>query len=447
MVVTGPTATSRSGFRAFLIVSAGQLVSGLGSTMSAFAVQFWVYAETDSVTNLAMIALAYTIPQVIISPFAGALVDRWDRRVVMLGADVVAAAVTAALALLYAADLLAVGHVIASVAVIGITSTFQQPAWMASIPLLVRKEQLGRANGLGQLIGGVTAVLAPLLAGAVLQFSSLQGVLLVDLATFAAAVITLAIVRFPRPAPAPAAQRRSLRAEAIHGWRFVRERPGLLGLLWTVGGVNFSLTFFNVLLLPLVLTIASNDGAAGAVLAVTGAGAIVGAAAVSAWGGPKRKVRGMMMTIAVAGVFIAVAGMRPSLVVVSATCFAVVAVIPVANTASQVIWQTKVPLEMQGRVFAIRRMISESITPLAFLIAGPLADNVFEPLLAADGGLAESIGALIGTGAGRGIGFMYLLTGLATAAMALYGYSRPRIRHLETELPDQVGEAAAPAPA
>src|SRR3989304_2442797 len=156
MVVTELRGTSRSGFRAFLAVWAGQLVSGLGSTMSAFAVEFWGDAETGAGTNLAMIPL----PQVIISPFAGARGDRWDRRVVMLGADVVAAAVTAALALLYAAGLLAVGYVIASVAIIGITSTFQQPAWMASIPLLVHKGQLGRANGLGQLIGGVTAVLA-----------------------------------------------------------------------------------------------------------------------------------------------------------------------------------------------------------------------------------------------------------------------------------------------
>ncbi len=406
--------------------------------MTAFAVEIWVYTETRSVTNLAMISLAYALPQVVASPLAGAVVDRHDRRTVMIAADVAAAMATTALLVLYGMDRLAIGHIVIAAAALGVSGAFQGPAWTASISLLVPKAQLGRANGLVQLIGGVTAVLAPLLAGVLLALADLRLVLIADLATFAVAVATLTVVRFPRPPRTPQEEGTSLLAEAKQGWRFVRERPGLFGLLWTVGGVNFALTFFNIMLVPLVVALTTNSGAVGAVLSIASLGSIAGALAVSAWGGPRRKVRAMMGTIAIVGGCIVLAGVRPSLVLVGGACLAVMAIVPVTNTASQVIWQTKVPPGMQGRVFAIRRMISEAITPAAFLLAGPLADGVFEPLLQPGGGLANTVGAVIGTGDGRGIGFMYVLTGLAMSTMALIGYTRPRIRHLEEELPDQL---------
>ena len=287
--MTAPVATT-SGLRTFFTVWAGQLVSVTGSTMSAFAVQFWIYSETGSVTNLAMVSLAFSLPSVLVSPFAGALVDRWDRSRVMFASDTVAAVATLALAVLYATDSLELWHVFLAVAVIGLSNAFQEPAWLASIPLLVPKAHLGRANGLVQLNQGVSLVLAPALAGAVLVTAGLQAVLFIDVATFFVAMIALLIVRFPRPEGHATANTSSLRAEAAVGWRFVRERPGLFGLLWIYAGVNFSLAFANVLLIPLVVAFAS-EGAAGGVFSAAGIGLITGSVAVSAWGGPKRRVR------------------------------------------------------------------------------------------------------------------------------------------------------------
>jgi len=124
---------------------------------------------------------------------------------------------------------------------------------------------------------------------------------------------------------------------------------------------------------------------------------------------------------------------------IAVAAFLLMAVVPVANTASQVLWQLKVPAGVQGRVFAIRRMISQAIAPIAMLAAGPLADRVFEPLLAEGGALASSVGSVIGTGPGRGIGFMFVVSGALTGVVALVGYSLPRVRNIETELPDSVG--------
>ncbi len=434
---TGPT-PAPGGMRTFFTVWGGQLISVVGTTMSGFGLSIWVYVETGSVTKLAMASLAFALPATLLSPIAGALVDRWDRRVVMLAADTIAGIGTLAIALLYMNDALELWHIYLVAAVGAVANTFQMPAWLASIPLLVPKQHLGRANGMVQLNDGLSMVVAPVLAGVLLAAFDLPGVLIVDLATFVVAVITLGLVHFPRPEGHAETSTGTVRGDAIAGWRWVKDRPGLFGMLWIFAGVNFTLSFTNVLLFPLVLSFAS-EASAGTVLSVAGLGVMVGSIAVSAWGGPKRRIRGLMGSIVAAGILLATAGLHQAVWAIALPSFFFMALVPVANTSSQVLWQLKVPPALQGRVFSIRRMISSAISPIAILSAGPLADKVFEPLLAKGGSLASSVGSIIGTGPGRGIGFMVVLSGLSAAVMGVIGYALPHIRHVETELPDYVG--------
>ena len=431
------TSTPATGMRTFFTVWGGQLISVVGTSLTGFGLSIWVYVQTGSVTNLALVSLALAVPATVISPFAGALVDRWDRRIVMLAADTAAGLGTLAIAVLFMTDSLALWHIYLVVAIGSIGNAFQVPAWMASIPLIVPKQQLGRANGLVQLNDGLSLVLAPVLAGVLLAVFDLPGVLIVDLATFAVAVATLSVVRFPRPQGHAETTTGTLWGDAAVGWRWVKDRPGLLGLLEIYAAVNFTLAFINVLIFPLALAFAS-EASAGTVLSVAGVGAVAGSIAVSAWGGPAQRVRGMMIAIATGGIAVAAMGARASIPLIAVSGFILMAVVPVANTSSQVLWQLKVPPAVQGRVFAIRRMVSSAIAPIAILAAGPLADKVFEPLLAKDGGLASSVGAVIGTGPGRGVGFMFIVAGLLTTLIAVLGYARPRVRHLETDLPDYV---------
>jgi MFS family permease len=434
-IPTGPA----SGMRTFFTVWAGQLVSVVGTTLTAFGLQIWVYTETESVTALAIASLAYGVPATLISPIAGALVDKWDRRRVMLAADSLAGVATLIIAVLFFTDSLEVWHIYCLVGVGSIGNAFQSPAWMASIPLIVAKKHLGRANGLVQLNDGLSLVLAPALAGVILVTFGLGGVLITDAATFMVAIGTLMMVRIPRPKGHAETATGSVFGDAKAGWRYIKDRPGLFGLLWVYAGVNFALAFVNVLIIPLVLAF-STEAAVGAMFSAVGVGAIVGSIVVSAWGGPQKRVRGTMIAIAIAGAASAFAGIAPSLLVVGLGGFFMMAVVPAANTASQVLWQTKVPPAVQGRVFAIRRMIASAISPIALLAAGPLADNVFEPLLAENGALAGSVGALIGTGPGRGVGLMFILSGLMVVVIAAIGYALPRVRNLETELPDHIEE-------
>jgi DHA3 family macrolide efflux protein-like MFS transporter len=443
-----PAVPASLGMRTFLTVWAGQLVSITGTTLTGFGLQVWVYLETGSVTRLAMVTLAFALPSVLLSPIAGALVDRWDRRLTMLGADVLAGAATLVIAALYFTGNLEVWHLYLLAGVGALGNAFQVPAWMAAIPLLVPKKHLGRANGLVQANEAVALVAAPVLAGAMLATIGLGAVLLADVATFLVAVATLVVVRFPPTPKGEFAATGSLRADVATGWRYLRARGGLLWLLVIYAGVNFVLAFVDVLLIPLVLSFAS-EAAAGGILSAAGTGMLVGSLVMSTWGGPKRqRIAWIMGGIAVGGLCVIVTGLRPSLPVIAVGSVLLMLGSPVVNATSQVVWQLKVAPEMQGRVFALRRMVSQAAFPLGILLAGPLADGVFEPLLAADGALAGSVGRLIATGPGRGIAFLFILAGLGTMLMAAAGWLHPRVRCLEEEIPDQLPEvptgAAAP---
>lgn len=440
----GPTAAPS--MRTFLLVWAGQLVSVTGTALTGFSLQVWIYLETGSVTRLALVGLAYALPAVLLSPFAGVLADRIDRRLAMLGADVLAGLSTLALALLYFTGSLEVWHIYLLSGLGAIGNTLQVPAWMAAISLLVPKKHLGRANGLVMTSEAVSVVVAPAAAGALLVTLGLGAVLLTDAATFAVGVATLAVARFPLHPKAASAEVPSIFGEMAAGWRYLRERGGLLGLLLIYAGVNFVLAFTNVLVIPLIVSF-SSETSAGAVLSAAGLGMLAGSLAVSAWGGPKgRRIAWIMGGIAAAGAAVVVVGLRRSVLLIAAAYVVMSLLLPVVNTASQVVWQVKVPPGMQGRVFSLRRMLAQAASPLAIVLTGPLADRVFEPMFADGGSLSGSVGRVIGTGPGRGIGFMFLLAGLGTALMAALGWLNPRIRHLETEIPDQVADApAAPA--
>jgi len=425
--------------RSFVIVWFGQLVSITGTTLTAFGLQFFIYTETGSVTRVALVALAYALPAVVLAPIAGSIADRADRRTVMMLADVAAGAATASLLWALSSDSLPFGFILFATAVGSSANAFQDPAWLASIPVLVPRAQLGRANGMVQLNQGVAIVVAPVIAGALLAAGGLRAVLLVDLLTFGVGVITLASVRFP-PYTKDEAPGRSIRSDSTFAWRYLRERPGLFGLLWIYGGVNFMMSMTNVLLIPLVLSF-STETALGAILSVAGIGAIAGSLVVSTYGEPKQLVRTIMLGIGASGLLTALAGVRASILIIAIPFVLLLFVNPIVNGASQVIWQTKVAEGAQGRVFSLRRMIAQAISPIAILLAGPLADGVFEPALAPGGSLAGSIGSMIGTGPGRGIGFLFIVGGTGMALLAAMGWLQPRVRNIETELPDLAGRS------
>jgi MFS family permease len=424
---------------AFAAMWLAQVVSLLGSGLTWFALGVWIFQQTGSATRFALLSFCAALPGVVFAPLAGVLVDRWDRRRAMMLGDAGSGLCTLVLVALVWSGRLAVWHIYAVVMVSAAASALQALAFNAATTLVVPKRHLGRASGLSQLGLALSHVLAPVLAGMLIGQVGLGGVLLIDCATMTAALLVLAVVRIPRPPGAPegAAARPPVWREAAAGWSFVRRRRGLVGLLLLFAAANFSLGMLQVLLTPLVLAFAST-AVLGAVLSVAGAGMLAGSVVMSLWGGPRRRVVGILGCLALMGTIFLLGGARPNAALIAGAAFVVMFALPVLEGCSQAIWQTKVAPALQGRVFAVRSMVSWSAMPLAYLLAGPLADHVFEPLLASGGPLAASLGRVVGVGPGRGIGLLFVLVGVLLLCAVAAAWRSPAVRGVERDLPDAV---------
>jgi MFS transporter, DHA3 family, macrolide efflux protein len=428
------------GMRTFFIIWLGQLVSLIGSELSAFGLGVWIFEKTHQATPFALVALTTALPRLFISPFAGVLVDRWNRRWIMMIADTISALMTLSAAFLLFSNQLAIWHVYVIVLVSSICSAFQEPAYMASITMLVPKKDFGRANGMMQASEAFGRLVAPMLAGVLYVAVKLSGIFVVDFVSFFFAVGALMLVRIPQPEiqKADTDEKSSMWTDVLVGWRYLTARAGLVGMLIYFALVNFLLNLSAVLGSPLILNFAKAD-AYGLVQSVAGLGMLVGSIAMSTWGGPKRKMYGVYSFIGLMGAAMIVIGLKPSVPVIAVGYFIFLFALPMGSGSSRAIWQAKVEPKVQGRVFATRSMISTSMVPLAFLIAGPLADKVFGPLMIEGGALADTVaGQMLGVGAGRGVGLIFVIAGAMLLVVTAVAYAYPRMRLVEDELPDVV---------
>ena len=436
-----------AGMRVFSVIWFGQLVSTLGSGLTAFALGVWIYQKTGSTTLFALNLLAYALPNLIVAPFTGALVDRMDRRWMMILSDTGAGLSTLSVALLFFTGRLEVWQIYIATAANAAFSTIQWPAYSAATTLLVPKAQLGRASGMVQIGEAASQLISPAVAGALLVRSGLQGVVLVDFATYLFAVFTMLLIRIPAPEISPEGRegRGSLLKEAMYGWKYITARSGLFGLLLVFAATNFLSGLTSPLIAPMVLDMASPE-VLGYLASTVGVGMLVGTLVMSVWGGPKRRIHGVLGFLMLAGLFTALLGLRPSISLMAVAGFGLMFTMPIINGSSQAIWQSKVAPDLQGRVFSVRRVIAWSTTPLAYLLAGPLADRVFKPLLNEGGALTGSVGRVIGVGPGRGTGFFFIVIGFLGTLAAFSGYFNPRVRLVEDELPDAVPEEGKISP-
>jgi MFS family permease len=442
------------GLLIFGLIWLGQLVSLIGSGLTEFGIGVWVYQRSGSATEFALIAFFTTLPHVVVSPLAGALVDRWDRRWVMIGSDCGAALSSLTVALLAWSGNLQVWQVYLAVFVTSSCVAFQFPAYASLVTHLVPKAQLGRANGLIGLAWSAGLIAAPPLAAALLGRVGLTGLILLDLVTFLVGVSTLLVARVEGPAAVsrPAATGTSLLREVGAGWSYIASRPGLRELLIIFVPVNFTVGLTNVLFAPLVLSFAPPE-VLGTIVAIgAGGGFLVGSLLMTAWGGPKRRVLGILGPGPLLALGLLALGLWPSAPLIAIAGFLYFVCQPIINSCDQTLWQSKVAREVQGRVFATRRAIEHAAVLLAYLVAGPLADQVFNPLLTPSGPLATSVGLVLGVGPGRGIGLLLVLLGLVTLLALAWGALSPRVRQIDRELPDidrdlpaTVGEVAPPS--
>jgi MFS family permease len=428
-----------AGMTAFIIVWLGQIVSVLASSMSHFGLTIWMYQQTESAMAMGLMQVFFITPFLLLSPIAGVMVDRHNRKLMMMVSDLAAVVATGGIFILYAAGRLEFWRLYVAASLNGVGNTFQWPAYSAAISTMVPKTQYGRANGLMSLIDAGPGVLAPLLAGATLPLIGLAGILTIDVLTFFIAIGALLLVQVPQPARTAEGERGrgSIWREAAYGFRYIFQRPSLLGLQLIFFCGNLFSGIWYTLLAPMVLARTGSDSVIFGLVQSAGAiGGVAGGVAMSAWGGFKRRVHGVIAGWFLASIASALVGIGQGASLWLPAMFLATMFVPLINTSNQSIWQAKVAPDVQGRVFSARRLIAWFTNPISPVIAGSLADFVLEPAMRGEGGLASLFGWLVGIGPGAGMGLLMVICGLGGMLVAGVSVFVPAIRNAEAILPD-----------
>jgi DHA3 family macrolide efflux protein-like MFS transporter len=411
--------------RNFLLFWFGQSLSEIGTRLTGFGLSIWVYQNTHAVTQLSLVIFFTTLPGVLITPLVGALVDRWNRRWTIIISDILAALITLTLALLLLTHNLQLWYIYISAFLTSLCGSFQMTAKSAAIPMMVKSNQIGRANGLTQFSTAVAQLTTPILAGILIAKLQLQSLLLIDFSTYVIALFTLLFIKIPQPESSDKSGKgiTTIFDEIIDGWENISSRPFLVLLLAFMTIHFFISGMTTVLIDPLILSFSSAT-TFGNVMAVAGCGMVVGSLFMSTWGGGKKIISTLFIFSVVNGIGLIIAGIKPFIPTITFGITLSFFTLPIILGTNFTIWQTNVHPKLQGRVLSLFYTAAGLALSLGNLSASPLADKLLEPMLSPDGLLANTVGRLLETGEGRGIGFLMVMAGffVVFASLSFYTY-------------------------
>jgi MFS transporter, DHA3 family, macrolide efflux protein len=424
--------------RTFTIIWCGQLASTIGSQMTEFALTLWVWKLTGSVTALALVGFFPQLPSIVITLFAGVIVDRLNRKYLMILGDAIAALSTVAVLLLYSTDHLQLWHIYLISAVNGSFGQIQHLAYSTSLTLLVPQQHYTRANSMDSMVHYGSIIFAPALASILYPIIGLIGISLVDLMSFIVAIVALLFVAIPQPPQQDLQSSKGLVEiisifwhEITFGFRYIWNRASLRTLLGIVLFFNFFHDLGGAVSDPMILARTNGDARVlGSIASAAGLGGVTGGILLSVWGGPRRRIHGMLLGFVGAGVSKTLFGLGRSPLVWLPAQFCSSLNFPLLGSSETAIWMTQIAPEIQGRVFAANSLMFQVVSAIATLIAGPLADRVFEPAMQANGRLAL-LSPIVGTGAGAGMALLYMITSLGLLLVGIAGYAFPTLRMIE----------------
>lgn len=416
--------------RRFVIVLTGQLMSLLGSQLTGFGMSVWVYEHTGSAALFGLASAGVILPRLAAQLMAGALLDRYDRRLTLIVGNVGAGACSLGLLVLFVLGHLAVWNVIALTAACSIFNCVIVPGTYAIDAALVPAEYLPRTNGLRQVGTALTSLSGPALGSFVLAWIGIGGLLAIDMTTMLCAVAALIYVRVPNP-PGHGASTDGggMLAQVSAGSRYALSNPGLRALVMLFASAFFMFGLIVLSLVPLVLGV-GDATALGIVMSSAGGGALVGGLAVTWWGGPKRHARAIPLCFMAGGVCLVLGLLRPTTWLIAAAAFGYMATRSVAGSCHAIIWQTHVPGALHGRVMAFETTATSASLALAYLVGGPIIDG-FESLLRRGGLLEANLGIVWGVGPGRGTALLGGLLGTVHIVGALAALRYAPLRALD----------------
>jgi len=424
----------------FLTIWIGQLISSVGSGLTTFALGVFIYQATHSATQFGLIVVFGSVPGIILSPLAGVMVDRWNRGTAMAISQVGSAVSILSMSALLFMHRLTLWEICIAVGMNSIFMALQWTSFSAATTMLVPKGGLVRAGGLVQLAQTMSLIISPLIAGPLITLIPIGAIMLFDVLSYAFAFMTIMLVKVPNPPKTILmTDDATVTGEIKQGWAYIKERPGLLYFLMFFTMTNFGLAISHVLITPLVLSF-SAPMVLSRILSAFGLGLVMSGIAMSMWRGPSQRVRVVLGVVFLQGLGLVLAGLRQNAWLIGAGLCLVGLGLPVVNSVTQALWQTKTAADIQGRVFAVRRMLVQAAAPIAYLIAGPLADRIFGPRFAAGGAWAHSVGRFIGIGSSRGIAFLFILAGAVVMVTAIVSWTVKPLRNLESGVPDALPE-------
>ncbi|MFC4159177.1 MFS transporter [Chitinimonas lacunae] len=400
----------------------GRAISSLGSALTGFALNVWLYQQTGSYTMFAMLAVVNAIPGLIFSPIAGVLVDRYPKKSLLMLCDVVSALSVAALGLASLLGELSPLLLAVSSFFLSLTRAISWPAAWAAISSLTDKAQRPGVNGISEALNGGISIFSPMLGALLFELIGISGIALFDIVSYGLCIALLFAVRFPPETAKPVSEAASspfaaLLNDCLSGFRWIRSHAGLSRLLLYFVVMNLGCSVFAVLYAPYVLSF-SSENLLGICMALGGSGMIAGGLFYAVIGNKIRSESAVLMGGALVGISMIGFGIMRSPMPLALCAFFYSAGFAAVNGASQTIWQTHVPLSMQGRVFSVRRMIAFGLNPLSVLISVPFIQAVLEPLLTGKI-IGLPVGYLWGTGPTAPLGLMASLCGLLCVSVAL----------------------------
>ncbi|MBW4617791.1 MAG: MFS transporter [Cyanosarcina radialis HA8281-LM2] len=410
---------------AFFLVWIGQMVSTIGSYMTDFATTIWAWEFTGQATTLALVGFFSQAPGILITPFLGTLVDRTSRKQLMMLSDAIAALSTIALLWLYSTGNLQVWHFYITAAINGTFSQIQHLAYTASIALMVPPQHYTRASSMNSMLHYSSIVFAPALAGSLYYVVGFSGILSIDLITFCVAVLTVWRAIIPQPVTTETKPLNwiNLWQETLFGFRYIFTHANLSALLILGSLFWFAHDLGGSLYSAMILARTDNNAAIlASLLSTAGIGGVIGASIFSIWGGFKRQIHGFLLGMVGAGLSKTVfaLGQQTSIWIPAQFCSSLN--FPMLGSSNDAIWMNQVKPEFQGRVFATTSFIGQVTAASATLIAGPLADRIFEPAMMPEGSLTGIFGSIFGTGAGAGMALLYATTSLCLLFIGIGGY-------------------------
>ena len=430
-----------SGLRLFYFVLFGQTISVLGSSLTSFGVSIWIlreYADSDLQTTFySFTLLAATLPALIAGPFLGSLIDRWPRKLNLIGSQIGSMLCTLAIAGMYWTDSLTVWSLLWILPFSSLCNLSLQVGFTASVALVVPKDDLSRASGSLGLVLGLVQLVSPLLAGILMDKIGLKLIFVVDLVTFLFGIFTLFLVAIPNPEHKPKGKItvKALLTDLLEAFTYMKNKEGVLGGLFLFALIWFNVSAVQALFAPLVLSIGTATDL-GAVQMFGGLGLMVGSIVMVAWKGPERKMLAILIAAALVSVGLAITPVTQQIWLLCLGAFTILAIAPLANVSSQVFWQKKTDPAFQGRVFSLRNTMMRAAQPVAYLVAGFLADGFFKPEMAEGRSLATLFGPIWGVGESRGIALMISVFGVISLLFVIAAFMKSSIRRADLNLPD-----------